>query len=241
MKLQPKSVRTAVSLAAAMVVFFFAPSAQAATIIKLSLGGDPAADVQYAGGIFSTKDDLDGGTTGQQDTAAEFLDFLNGQPDVATPTASYTLSGVIAIGPANNSVFPLAIQGFTGGNFSLYDPSNVLLLSGALGNSTLAGTIGAPSTAALFTTSVASVTGGTLAPLIAPNSLTLSISMTDVNSGAAGPGLQLIFPPGPAGPILLPFEADVTQTIAGEAPEPSGILLAMLGSVLLGAYSRRRT
>jgi PEP-CTERM motif len=228
------SVRTAVAVAT--LVFFLASAANAATIIKLSLG-NTGPDVEFNGGVFSTSDDLVPGTVGNQNTAAEFLDFLNFQPDVPTPTASYTLSGVTAVGPPAN-VFGNVVQSFAGGNFFLYDPSNALLLSGQLGTSVLFGTVGPPSTGAVFSTSVASVTGGSLGPFISPNSLSLSISMTNVNSGPAGTGFQL--GPGPGGSILLPFRADVTQTIAGDAPEPSSVLLAMLGGVLFSAYSLRR-
>jgi hypothetical protein len=239
--IQKVAVCGAISLAAAVFILSAAPSAKAGSIIKLSLGGDSPPDVQYSAGIFSTVDDSDGSTSGQQNTAVDFLDFLSGFPDITTPTASYTLSGVTAAGPADISIPGLAIQGFTGGNFFLYDPSNALLLSGALGTSSLAGTVGQPATGALFTTSVANVTGGSLAPLIKTNSLSLSISMTDVDSGLFGPGLQVFFPPGP-GTQLRPFVADVTQTIAGDKiPEPSTAILAALAGVLISAHSRRRT
>jgi hypothetical protein len=235
MKARPKvAVRTAVSLAAAMFVLFAASSAKSSTILKLSLGGDSSPDVQFAG-TFSTIDDSDPTTTGDQNTAVDFLAFLSPQhANITTPTASYTLSGMVPVGLAGN--IGVVTQAFLGGTFQLYDvaPGNALLLSGNLGGSELVGTGGPPSTGAVFSTTFATVTGGSLAPFIQPNSLSLSISMTDVTSQGGIPGLQA-----PQG-ILQPFVADVTQTIAGDAPEPSSLLLAIAGSVLVAGYCRKR-
>jgi hypothetical protein len=234
MKLHLKAATYAI-VALSAVVFYSAAPAGAATIIKLSLGNS-GPDVQFNGVVFSTSSDGVVPTTGDQDTAAEFQDFLNFQPDLpgTNPgnTGSYTLAGVTVAGAATN-VFGNVVQPFSGGNFFLYAPApgNALLLSGQLSNSVLFGTIGPPGTGAVFTTSIASVTGGSLGPFILPNSLSLSISMTNVNGGA---GFQL------SDGVLLPFHADVTQTIAGDAPEPSSVFLAMLGSALCGAYFWKR-
>jgi len=211
-----------------------AASAKASTIIKLSLSNDTSPDVGYNGGVFSTLDDGVGGTVGDQNTGVDFLDFLSPHHANIASGASYSLVGVNAVGPATN-LPGVALQSFTGGDFFLYDPANALLLSGHLGGSSLFGTVGPPSTGAFFSVTFANVTGGSLAPFIAPGSLSLSISMTDVRTGGV-PGSGLQAPQG----VLLPFVADVTQTIAGEAPEPSSVLLAILGGVLVSAYSVRR-
>src|SRR5206468_1275193 len=134
-----------------------------------------------AGGIFGTLNDGAAATVGDQNTAVEFTSFLDaGHPDITTPTGSFTLAGLAASGPAT-PVGSTVVQSFIGGTFSLFDPSNVLLLSGALNGSTLTGQLGPPCTGALFSTSFGTVTGGTLAPSIASSSIALSINMTNVN------------------------------------------------------------
>ena len=218
--------------------FLIASDTLAATIIKLGLGGDAAADIEFDGTTLSTVDQLDGATSGEQNTNVEFQGFLDGMADIiAPPPASFTLSGLMTAGPATG--FPtinpvLVIQDFTGGTFDLYNAANVLLLSGTLNNSTLAGPIGPPATGALFTTSFAQVTGGTLASLIAANSLSLSMSLTDINNGA---GFSL----GAAAPLLNPFTADVTLNIAGDViPEPASAVLVLLAGVSAVLSLRRR-
>jgi len=218
--------------------FLFAGESLAGTIIKLGLGGDAAADIEFDGTTLSTVDQLDGATSGEQNTNVEFQGFLDGLMDIiGPPPASFTLSGLSAAGPASG--FPtinpvLVIQDFTGGTFDLYNAANVLLLSGKLNSSTLAGPIGPPATGALFTTSFAEVTGGTLESLIAANSLSLSMSLTDINSGA---GFSL----GAAAPLLSPFTADVTLNIAGNViPEPASALLVVVAGVSVVFSLRRR-
>lgn len=202
----------------------FAQSAQAGTIIKLSLGDDPTPDVEFDGAIFSTIDNGDGATPGEQNTAVEFLDFLSSHPPIPTAIASYTVSGVTAVTPATVLFGSLVIAEFTGGSFALYDDLGGLLLSADLDDSALSGPLGPPATGALFTTTFATVTGGSLAPLIDPNTISLSISMTDINGG-----LGFSTSSGLGGDFLDPFEADVTENIAAEQiPEPATAVLAML-------------
>ncbi|MEX2093101.1 MAG: hypothetical protein WD971_10515, partial [Pirellulales bacterium] len=173
--------------------------AHAGTIIKLSLGGDAAPDIIFDGVSMSTVVDANGLTTGHQDTNVEFLDFLSGETDIiAPPPASFSMSGLATAGPATVIAGVLVIQDFTGGTFDLYDDSNGLLLSGLLDDSTLAGPIGPPATGALFTTSFATVTGGSLATKIDKVTLTLSMSFSDINGGAG-------FSVGVAAPILNAF------------------------------------
>ncbi len=218
-------------LAACALICFATSFAQAGTIIKLNLGG-VGPDVQMnAGGILSTADDGIAGTTGDQNTAVEFTDFLDAFPDISPSVASFPLGNVTAVGPA--SVFgSLVVQNFVGGQFSLYDSANILLLQGLLTNSALTGTIGPPGTGALFTTTLGDVTGGTLAPLISPGSLSLSMNMTNVNGGAGFTAVE---------GALAPFLADASVNLAANAiPEPTSLTLVVIGSGAAIAFGRRR-
>src|SRR5829696_3941866 len=152
-------------VAACALVCAAATFSQAATIIKLNLGGVGPDIGMNGAGILSTTNDGVAGSVGDQNTDIEFTGGLDFIPDVNTNAASFTLQGLAEVGPA--SVFgSLVIQNFAGGQFSLFDPSNVLLLQGPLTSSALTGVIGPPGTGALFTTTLGAVTGGTLAPFI---------------------------------------------------------------------------
>jgi hypothetical protein len=218
----------------------FCSASRAGTIIKLNLGGvgpdvgmgPPAGQ---AVGILATVDQTGGPSPlGDQLTNLEYTGFLNFLPDINTNTASFSLNGLNAVGPA--SVFgTLVIQSFTGGIFSLYDPADNLLLQGPMGSSALTGVIGPPGTGALFTTNLTTVTGGSLAPLVAPGSVSLSMNMTTVNGGNG-------FGVAGGGPQLNSFLADASVNISADAvPEPCSILLLGLGAALTMAcgFGRR--
>jgi hypothetical protein len=213
--------------------------AHAGTIIKLGLGGDPTSDVMLGGGILSTASDGNLGTLGHQDTNVDYSDFLIARPDIIAPPASFTLAGLTLDGPATLIAIPpnppfLVIQNFMGGTFDLYDQSNVLLLHGVLAKSAISGSLGPPSTGALFTTSFSDVTAGTLKPLIKPGSLTLSMSLSAVN-GTAGFTVS-----SGDNPVLNAFAADATINIAAEpVPEPSALLLAFIGGATAAACMRQ--
>ena len=64
------------SLTIVAVVGLLTSSASAGTIIKLDLGGDTAPDIRFDGTTLSTMNDGNAGTTGAQDTDADFQDFL---------------------------------------------------------------------------------------------------------------------------------------------------------------------
>jgi hypothetical protein len=117
----------------------------------------------------------------------------------------------------------------------LYSPGNVLLLQGPTGSGTLTGTLGPPATGAFFTTTLQTVTGGTLAPLIAPGSVSLSINLTNINGGT---GLLL----SPLANIQLnSFTADGFVSIsADQVPEPATIGMILVG-VMISAASVRRS
>src|SRR5262249_39069856 len=151
--------------------------------------------------------------------------------------ASVTLSNLTAAGAPNLVVLPGSVfQNFTGGTLNLYDSANGLLLSGILTTSVLQGTLGPPGTGAVFTTNVATVTGGTLAPFIVPASLALSMNLSNVNGGA---GLSV-------GRGLNAFQADSAISISGDPtpiggtfPEPGTLVLATT-ALVAGAWVRPR-
>ncbi|MDZ4818357.1 MAG: hypothetical protein SGJ20_05230 [Planctomycetota bacterium] len=187
-------------------------------------------------GFLSTIDQVVGPPLGDQYTAIEYTDFLNFIPDINTSIASFSINGLFLSGPAILAG-PLVVQEYSGGMFSLYDPADNLLLQGPLTDSVLSGLLGPPGTGALFTATFAMVTGGSLLPYLDPNSVSLSMNMTNVNGGN---GFAL------AGPQLDQFLADASINIAAEVvPEPSTLVLGLAASATFGITClrsvRRRT
>ena len=189
----------------------------AGTIIRLGLGSDDAPDIQYnkTTTTLSTADDGVAGTTEDQNTNVDFQGFAAAiAADIPTTTASFSLDGLIAAPLAE--VFnagTLVLQNFTGGTFMLRDAANNEILSGNLGASSITGPLGGTGTGGLFTTTFSSANPGTpLGNIIKPNSLTLSMSFTNVlSNGALGFALQ------PIGSIRLEsFTGDVTINIGAE-------------------------
>jgi len=228
-------LRAFVWTGAIVLALSLANCASAETILKLDLGNDSQADIQYDGANLSTKSDGVVLTTGDQNTTIDFLGFLGLVAPNPMPNASFSLSNVAKSGSATVLVGPnLIVQSFTGGDYSIYDDNDMLLLTGALGNSSLSGPLGPPATGALFTTTLGSVTGGSLAGMIAPNSLSLSMSMTSINGGA---GFSV------TSDELDSFMTDVTLNIAADQraiPEPTSAALAMVGGLLVTFVVRRR-
>jgi hypothetical protein len=200
-------------------------ASKAGTIIKLDLGGT-GPDVSYSGGILSTVNDGNAGTTGDQNTAIVFTDFLSSQVPNPT-TGSYSLSGATIAGaptPLGGGVFA---QNFSGGDFQIYNSANALLLQVHLGSSLLVG----GGNGAFFSITNGNVTGGSLASQIAPGSVGMSMTLTSISGG----GLSLN---GNGG--LNSFVADATKEITGtQVPEPAAILL-MVGGFGVASVSRRR-
>ena len=215
--------------------FFAASSSNAATIIKLNLGG-VGPDVAMPAGVLGTMSDGIPATTGDQNTDVEFTGFLDGPfPDITTTDASFSLSGLAPVGPP--TVFgSLVIQSFFGGTFTLYnnDVLNTVLLTGPMTTSALTGVIGPPGTGGLFTTTLGPATGGTLAPLLFPGTVSLSMNLSNVNGGL-GFGVSGL------PPVLLPFAADSSVSISADPiPEPATLALVLLGSAVAAASARRR-
>jgi len=232
--MKPSSKAVLRGLAACALVCVAVSATQAATIIKLNLGGVGPDVGMSPAGVFSTVDQTGGPPpTGDQFTDVEYTGFLNFIPDVNTNTATFSLNGLQAVGPAN--VFgSLVIQNFIGGGFSLYDAADNLLLQGPLTNSALTGVLGPPGTGSLFSTTLSTVTGGSLAPLIAPGTVSLSLEMTNVNGGAG-------FGVGTAAAVLYPFQADATLSIAADPiPEPTSLTVLGLSSAVAITRGRRR-
>jgi hypothetical protein len=230
-------------------LFLAAAPCDAGTIIKLSLGGDPAPDIEFTGGVggfLSTADDSIP-SAGDQNTAIEYVDFLEAvATDIDTSTASFTLKDLEATEPATILAGTVVFQNFVGGTLELYDPGTVLLLSGTLATSALSGTLGPPGTGGLFTTNFATVTDGTLAPYIDVDSMTLSVALADINGGA---GLSVVFLPPPVPPVpniefgvLNAFTADASLNIAANfsgIPEPASLALSLLGAAMSLVAGRR--
>lgn len=243
MKVQLKSL---ISTTALVAVALFASSqvAHAGTIIKLNLGGT-GPDIQYTGGLLGVLSTVnDGGPYGDQATAIEYVGDLDFLADEPFAVASYSLSNVLAAGPAsviNGQVGQL----FNGGSFQLYDSSGDLLLDVTIGASAFSGFVGS-TTGAEFSIDNGLVQGGWLAQYLVDDSITFSIALNGIN-GPSGLNITPLGPPIIAPPFeIIPatinaFTADASKIIGGEVvPEPATGLLMVLGSIAATGLVRRR-
>jgi hypothetical protein len=139
----------------------------------------------------------------------------------------------------------LVLQKFTGGSFSVYDPSNNLLLSGNLSLSAVSGSLGNP-IGGIFTASSVTLTGGSLQSYIDASTFQISLTFSSIaNDGGVGLAVS------PAPPSLPPaanylgdmvgFTANATADINSKAiPEPATIAVGALFAVVLASMRRRR-
>ena len=223
------------SAALALLLTF---NASQAALIKLDLaktpGPDLGPDIAYAGSVLATPSDGNALTTGSQDTAIVFGDFLSALP---ATTGSYSLQNVHANGPATVVFIPgpnitVVSQSLIGGDFQIYNSANVKLLDVSLASSVLSGTAGPASTTAnVFSVTNGTVVGGTLASQIASNSISFSIALTNISGGGLAVDVNN---------VLAAFTASATKEIGGNpVPEPSAAILLVLGS-LCTVLRRRR-
>jgi hypothetical protein len=239
-----------VSLATCAIWGFAVSGSQAAEILRLNLG---EIDVAYGG--FGIGSDDDATTLGNQNTDVKFTGFLDGLfTDITTTDASFSCCGTVLASPTatstNNNILVYGFADPSGGmlsSFSVYAPDNTLLLSGEVGGGTLTGPMGPPATGEFVTTTLQSVTGGTLATYLEANSIALRFDLTNVRHSPvpatgylgdpSGQGLALFFP---EGTDLLPFTADAILTIsANPIPEPASFGLILPGAVAAAAMGRR--
>jgi hypothetical protein len=204
----------------------------AETVIKFDLADiSTGPDISYTSGVLSTTDDGDPSTDGQQSTDVKYQGFLGFIPSIASG-ASMTLSGITADGAAMGTV-GLISQETSGGMFNLFDDSNMLLLSGNFGSGVIAGST-VSTGASFFSTSPVFYTGGSLLPLIKPDSGVISLSFTDVRT-SGNPGLVV------SNNTLLNFSGNATGLLEASAvPEPSVIGMAGIGALVLIRRQRRR-
>ncbi len=219
------------SLLLASLVFLVTSSASAVTIIKFDLG-NTGPDLSYSGNVLSTVNDGDASTTGDQNTAIDYVGFLDGSFADILSGASLTLANVTSVGMANVSG-TLVTQATSGGTFDVYSASNVLLLSGVLSDGAIVGS-NSSSTGSFFNTTVANFTSGSLLSVVSSSPAAFSISFTNITS-RAGNFLDV------TANGLQAFTADATGQIEGAAvPEPATVAL-LLSGVLGGIAKRRRS
>ncbi len=227
--------RTFFRLLALPILGVLVSSASAETIIKIDLGsaGFDGNDVDLTGNVFSTIDDGNASTLGDQNTNVNFVGFLSGRSDIPADVASFTIADVQISGTAT-ILGNVLVQPTAGGSISLWDSSNTLLLSASVGGGAIVGSLGSAATGSFANLTVGSFTGGSLASLLNPNSFSISLAMTDVNGGA---GLSQ------SGGELQDFTAGATANISAlQVPEPSSMVLCGLSAMgLIGAVRSRRS
>jgi len=227
----------------AVLMLLLTSHASQAAVVKLDLalspGPDPGPDIVYTGAVLATPPDGDGATTGLQDTAIVFGDWLF--PFIAPTRGSYSLHNLITNGPATIVGGNVVFQPMKNGDFQIFDSANVKLLDVDLSTSStlLTGSLTSP-TGGLITVTNGTVVSGTLAPLFNPTSISFSISLSNILSNGGTTGHLVL----DGNNILQSFQASATKEIGADpsplgSPEPSSAVLLALGS-LCGAIIRRR-
>lgn len=217
--------------APALVIAALSASAQAGTVIKLTLddlGQTPTdPDVTWIRGTLATPNDGIAATTGMQNTAVDFVGDLNGLSDISAG-GSFTITGIDASG-APMAFGGVVIQPTMGGQIALYAADNSLLLSADINEGSITGS-SSGSAASFFTIDSMVLTGGSLLSLLQPSPSALAIALTDVDSSGT-PGLRIV------SGALANFTASATVNIDALIPAPASA--TVLGG-LLGFTARRR-
>ena len=215
------------------IVVLTSKVASAGPVIKFNLGGS-GPDLQFVGGVLSTVDDGNLSTSGNQDSNLEFVGFFSGVlPDIVSG-ASVSIADV-TVGGSPQNVGGVITQDTTGGSFSIYSPSNALLLSGSLNDGQISGSTGS-SSGNFLTTNFGVFTGGSLASHFISNSVSLILAMTNIITNG-DPGLRV-------DGNLQDFRSNSTGEIGAFAsesepvPEPASLGLLIVG--LLGGSRLRR-
>jgi hypothetical protein len=242
-----KALLNGIGSAIVVLVLTIHVSQAAAPIIKLDLAKtpapDPGPDIIYTGAVLATPPDGNNLTTGLQDTAIVFGDFLS--PLFAARAGSYSLQNLTTNGPASTVAVPggtLVFQPMKNGNFQVYDNNlNALLLDVDLTPSStlLTGSLNSP-TGGLITVTNGKAVGGALLGYVDPNSISFSISLSNILSNGGTVGHFVL----DSSNVLTAFQASATKEIGANpnplgSPEPSSAVLLALGS-LCGAIFRRR-
>jgi hypothetical protein len=110
---------------------------------------------------------------------------------------------------------------------------NELLLEAGLNESALFGTIGGPAAGGFFTVTLGTATDGTLKDYVVPNSIGLSMPLTNIRDGM---GLLV------SDSTLQPFDADASANITANQviPEPAAALLLLVAASVSAVSFRRR-
>ncbi len=214
-----------------ITVLIFSGNAFATNIIKLPLGTNVGADVTFDGTEFRTLDDGNGLTTGDQNTRILFVGFGGAFSDLNTETASFSITDVMAFGPAL-TVAGVIAQGTTGGTFNLWAPDNTLLISGILSTGALSGSEPG-GTGSFFNTQLGTFTGGALLNYLSGNTADLSLALNSVTTGGLQ-GMRV------TGTTLEPFISDASVLVQGsQVPEPTAMMLLLSGLTAIGMRKKR--
>lgn len=271
-------IRSVVVVATACAFAAMADSTSLAIpILKLNLG-NKGPDIAGPYTQFDTASDGDASTSGDQNTDVEFTGFLDGLfPDITTTDASFSCCGLLRAAdmPTSTSNNYL-VNGFFGleheamsfppspfqtSDFKLYGPGNVLLLSAKIYGGVLEGPMGPPASGVFNSVPFPatpggppspqppSITGGILAPYLAPKSVSIRFDLTNVQTippstpgfvgDPSGQGFGLFLP---EGTDLYPFTANAIVTIsANPVPEPATCTMILSVAMTIGAMLRRRS